>query len=34
MVSGDKFRCVVKFHGKEPQIFFIGTSITGSADQI
>ena len=34
MVSSNEFGCMVEFHGKEPQSFFIGTSITSPADQV
>ena len=34
MVTGDKFRRVVKFHGKEPQSFLVSTSVTSPVDQI
>ena len=34
MVPGDEFRGMIKFSGKKPQSFFIGTCITSPADKI
>ena len=34
MVSGDKFRGVIKLHGKEPQCFFVGTCVSSPADKV
>ena len=34
MVSGDEFRSVVKLRGKEPQSFFVSTSISSPADKV
>ena len=33
-VSGDKFRGMVKLHGKEPRSFFIGTGVSSPADKV
>ena len=34
MVSDNKFRGVIKFCGKEPRSFFVGTCITSPADKV
>ena len=34
MVSGDKFRHVVEFCGKEPRGFFVGTCISSPVDKV
>ena len=34
MVSDNKFRGVIKLHGKEPQSFFIGTCVTSPVDKV
>ena len=34
VVSGDEFGGMIKLHGKEPQSFFISTSVSSPADKV